>query len=111
MSIITEFSQFSQPSMCFYVKLFQTIYNIANITAGFNVSFPRLESPDRTHNCYTAQGEVEARCLEHYINPVVDKPSLYDVDLGVMMKAITALKDANFVQLFNIKGKLHSQTR
>ncbi len=47
---------------------------------------------------------MELRCLEHYVNPFVDEASLYDFDWAAMMEAVTALKDAEFVQLFNIKG-------
>ncbi len=83
---------------------FQTIYNIGNLTAGFDVNFTTPDSPDRIHNCYTSSGDIELRCLEHYAYPTIDHPHIPVIDWPIVSKAVFALADAKFLQLFNIKG-------
>ncbi len=61
------------------IGMYQTIYGLDELTKGFTVNFTQPKGPDRTHDCYTKQGEIRQRCTEHYINQVVGDFGNYDI--------------------------------
>ncbi len=85
------------------VGLYLTMDNLSKMINGFNADFSSAEGPERTQDCYTDQGQIKDRCLEHYINKRPGEDGAYNFDRKLIMDAVSATQKSGFIQLFNIR--------
>ncbi len=88
------------------IGMYQTMHNLDKITNGFDIIFSQPDGPDRIHDCYTEEGKIKQRCTEHYLVKFPDKDADYEsifVQFNLIKKAVLAMGEYKFVQLFNLK--------